>query len=60
MSGSVFRADALREAGGYSDLSYGEDANLALLLPAVRRYHRRRIESALDGSYGRRVLGDEE
>ncbi len=33
MSGSVFRADALRRAGGYSDLSYGEDANLALLLP---------------------------
>ena len=33
MSGSVFRAAALRRAGGYSDLSYGEDANLALLLP---------------------------
>ncbi|TDD28058.1 glycosyltransferase family 2 protein [Kribbella turkmenica] len=33
MSGSVFRAEALRQAGGYSDLSYGEDANLALLLP---------------------------
>ena len=110
MSGSVFRADAVRRAGGYSDLSYGEDANLALLLPflgdvelhrapnrryrihpgsiarrppsretleatfadarrrlrehrdvpvwaklllpAVRRYHDRRIASALDGSYG--------
>jgi biofilm PGA synthesis N-glycosyltransferase PgaC len=118
MSGSVFRADALRRAGGYSDLSYGEDANLALLLPflgdvelhlapnrryrihpesiarrppqretlersfadarrrvrthpavplwakallpAVRRYHRRRIASALDGSYGRRVIADED
>jgi glycosyltransferase involved in cell wall biosynthesis len=33
MSGSAFRATALRRAGGYSDLSYGEDANLALLLP---------------------------
>jgi glycosyltransferase involved in cell wall biosynthesis len=115
MSGSVFRADALRRAGGYSDLSYGEDANLALLLPflgdvelhrtpnrryrihpgsiarrpasretleatfadarrrirehpdvpvwaklllpAVRRYHERRIRSALDGSYGRHLPG---
>jgi glycosyltransferase involved in cell wall biosynthesis len=114
MSGSVFRAEALRAAGGYSDLSYGEDANLALLLPflgdvelhrepnrryrihpdsiarrpasratleetfadarrrlrshravplwaklllpAVKRYHDRRIESALDGSYGRHLL----
>lgn len=113
MSGSVFRAEALREAGGYSDLSYGEDANLALLLPfigevelhrepnrryrvhpgslarttppretleatyedarrrlrshprvplwakallpAVKRYHDRRIQSALDGSYARRL-----
>jgi len=113
MSGSAFRADALRQAGGYSDLSYGEDANLALLLPflgdvelhrapnrryrihpesiarrpperatleatfadarrrlrehpavplwakalmpAVRRYHRRRIASALDGSYAARI-----
>jgi glycosyltransferase involved in cell wall biosynthesis len=118
MSGSVFRAQALRAAGGYSDLSYGEDANLALLLPflgdielhrapnrryrihpesiarrpperatleesfadarrrlrthpavplwakallpAVWRYHRRRIASALDGSYGRRVLADDD
>jgi glycosyltransferase involved in cell wall biosynthesis len=117
MSGSVFRADALRRAGGYSDLSYGEDANLALLLPflgdvelhrepnrryrihpgsvarqpprretleatfadarrrikehpdvplwakallpAVKRYHGRRIESALDGSYAKRVLADD-
>jgi glycosyltransferase involved in cell wall biosynthesis len=118
MSGSVFRAEALRRAGGYSDLSYGEDANLALLLPflgdvelhrapnrryrmhadslarrtpsrstleetvadarrrlrshaavplwakallpAVKRYHARRIEAALDGSYGRRLLrGDD-
>jgi hypothetical protein len=33
MSGSAFRTAALRRAGGYSDLSYGEDANLALLLP---------------------------
>ncbi len=114
MSGSVFRADAVRRAGGYSDLSYGEDANLALLLPflgdvelhrapnrryrihpssiarrppsretleatfadarrrlrehrdvpvwaklllpAVRRYHDRRIASALDGSYGKELL----
>jgi glycosyltransferase involved in cell wall biosynthesis len=114
MSGSVFRAGAVRRAGGYSDLSYGEDANLALLLPflgdvelhrtpnrryrihpgsiarrpasretleatfadarrrlrehrdvpvwaklllpAVRRYHDRRIESALDGSYGKELL----
>jgi glycosyltransferase involved in cell wall biosynthesis len=113
MSGSAFRADALREAGGYSDLSYGEDANLALLLPflgdvelhrapnrryrihpesiarrpperatleatfadarrrlrehpavplwaklllpAVKRYHARRIASALDGSYAARI-----
>jgi glycosyltransferase involved in cell wall biosynthesis len=113
MSGSAFRVGALRDAGGYSDLSYGEDANLALLLPflgdvelhrapnrryrihpesiarrpperatleatfadarrrlrehpavplwakalmpAVRRYHRRRIESALDGSYAARI-----
>jgi glycosyltransferase involved in cell wall biosynthesis len=115
MSGSVFRAGALRRAGGYSDLSYGEDANLALLLPflgevelhrspnrryrihpdslarrtpsrevleatyadarrrlrthpdvplwakallpAVRRYHRRRIAAALDGSEQKAVLG---
>jgi glycosyltransferase involved in cell wall biosynthesis len=114
MSGSVFRADALRRAGGYSDLSYGEDANLALLLPflgdvelhrspnrryrihpgslarqpasratleqtyadarhrlrthpdvplwakallpAVKRYHARRIAAALSGSEQRRVL----
>jgi hypothetical protein len=27
------------------------------LLPLVRRYHQRRIASALDGSYGRRVTG---
>jgi len=118
MSGSVFRAEALRRAGGYSDLSYGEDANLALLLPflgdvelhrapnrryrihpgsiarrpasratleetfadarrrlrshgevplwakallpAVRRYHERRIRSALDGSYGRHLLRDDD
>lgn len=33
MSGSVFRTQALRDAGGYSDLNYGEDANLALILP---------------------------
>lgn len=33
MSGSVFRVSALRRAGGYSDLDYGEDANLALILP---------------------------
>jgi glycosyltransferase involved in cell wall biosynthesis len=117
MSGSVFRAEALRRAGGYSDLSYGEDANLALLLPflgdvelhrapnrryrihpgsiarrpasratleeafadarrrlrthnavpiwakallpAVRRYHARRIRSALQGTYGRDLLRDD-
>jgi glycosyltransferase involved in cell wall biosynthesis len=114
MSGSVFRTSAVREAGGYSDLSYGEDANLALLLPflgdielhtapnrryrihpnsiarrpptratletsfadarqrlrshtavplwaklllpAIKRYHDRRIRTALDGTYGARLL----
>ena len=33
MSGSVFRAAALRRAGGYSDLDFNEDGNLAVLLP---------------------------
>jgi glycosyltransferase involved in cell wall biosynthesis len=33
MGGSTFRAEALRRAGGYSDLDYNEDANLSLLLP---------------------------
>ena len=114
MSGSVFRTSAVREAGGYSDLSYGEDANLALLLPflgdielhtapnrryrihpnsiarrpptratletsfadarqrlrshpavplwaklllpAIKRYHDRRIRTALDGTYGASLL----
>ena len=114
MSGSIFRTTAVRQAGGYSDLSYGEDANLALilpflgdvelhrapnrryrihpnsiarrpptratleatfsdarrrlrshpavplwaklLLPAIRRYHDRRIASALDGTYGSHLL----
>lgn len=118
MSGSAFRVAALRRAGGYSDGSYGEDANLALLLPFIgevelheqphrryrihagsiarspvdrttleavyadarrrlvehpavplwakalmpwmKRYHRRRIAAALDGSENRRVLGNAE
>jgi glycosyltransferase involved in cell wall biosynthesis len=33
MSGSVFRAAALWQAGGYSDLDYSEERNLAMLLP---------------------------
>jgi glycosyltransferase involved in cell wall biosynthesis len=32
MGGSTFRTEALRRAGGYSDLDYNEDANLSLLL----------------------------
>jgi glycosyltransferase involved in cell wall biosynthesis len=33
MSGSIFRSAALRKAGGYSDLDYSEERNLAMLLP---------------------------
>jgi hypothetical protein len=33
MSGSVFRAAALRRAGGFSDLVINEERNLAVLLP---------------------------